>query len=54
MKAKVDNNNDDANNAYERNNNNNISKILVPIDGSELSRKAADYAILLSSKLDTC
>jgi nucleotide-binding universal stress UspA family protein len=52
MKAKVDNNSDDATNVYERNNNN-ISKILVPIDGSELSRKAADYAILLSSKLDT-
>ena len=29
----------------------NIYKVLVPIDGSELSRKAADYAILLSSKL---
>lgn len=33
--------------------NNNISKILVPIDGSELSRRAADYAIFLSSKLGT-
>ena len=31
---------------------NTISKILVPIDGSEFSRKAADYAILLSSKLN--
>jgi nucleotide-binding universal stress UspA family protein len=30
----------------------NISKILVPIDGSEFSKKAADYAIFLSSKLD--
>jgi nucleotide-binding universal stress UspA family protein len=52
MKANVDDNSDDANNASQRSNNN-ISKILVPIDGSELSRKAADYAILLSSKLDT-
>jgi nucleotide-binding universal stress UspA family protein len=51
MKANV-NNNEDINNISEHNNNN-ISKILVPIDGSELSRKAADYAILLSSKLGT-
>src|ERR671911_1472445 len=50
MKANV-NNNEDINNISEHNNNN-ISKILVPIDGSELSRRAADYAILLSSKLD--
>jgi nucleotide-binding universal stress UspA family protein len=32
--------------------NSNISKILVPIDGSKFSIKAADYAMLLSSKLD--
>ena len=51
MKANV-NNNEDINNISEHNNNN-ISKILVPIDGPELSRKAADYAILLSSKLGT-
>src|SRR5215218_281649 len=51
MKANV-NNNEDINNISEHNNNI-ISKILVPIDGSELSRKAADYAILLSSKLGT-
>jgi nucleotide-binding universal stress UspA family protein len=51
MKANV-NNNEDINNISEHNNNN-ISKILVPIYGSELSRKAADYAILLSSKLGT-
>ena len=51
MKANT-NNNDDANKVSEHNNNN-ISKILVPIDGSELSRRAADYAILLSSKLGT-
>jgi nucleotide-binding universal stress UspA family protein len=51
MKANV-NNNEDINNISEHNNNN-ISKILVPIDGSELSRKAADYTILLSSKLGT-
>jgi nucleotide-binding universal stress UspA family protein len=48
MKANV-NNSDNVNNASGYNNN--ISKILVPIDASELSRKAADYAILLSSKL---
>ena len=30
----------------------NVSKILVPIDGSEFSIKAADYANLISSKLD--
>jgi len=51
MKANV-NNNEDINNISEHNNNN-ISKILVPIDGSELSKRAADYAILLSSKLGT-
>src|SRR5215216_6525290 len=45
-------NNDDANRVSEHDSNK-ISKILVPIDGSELSRKAADYAIYLSSKLDT-
>src|SRR5918995_2768066 len=50
MKANV-NNNEDINNISEHDKNN-ISKILVPIDGSELSRRAADYAILLSSKLD--
>ena len=50
MKANIDS--DDTNNVSEHNNNN-ISKILVSIDGSELSRKAADYAILLSSKLGT-
>jgi nucleotide-binding universal stress UspA family protein len=42
----------DSNNISEHNNND-ISRILVPIDGSDLSRKAADYAILLSSKLGT-
>src|SRR5919106_2370550 len=52
MKANI-NNNDDAANKVSEHNNNNISKILVPIDGSELSRKAADYAVLLSSKLGT-
>lgn len=31
---------------------NNIAKILVPIDGSKFSIKAADYAMLISSKLD--
>jgi hypothetical protein len=50
MKANINNNNDDVNNVSKRNNS--ISKILVPIDRSELSGKAADYALLLSSKLD--
>jgi nucleotide-binding universal stress UspA family protein len=49
---KANTDSDGTNNVSEHNNNN-ISKILVPIDGSELSRKAADYAILLSSKLGT-
>ena len=51
MKANV-NNSDDTNKVSEHDNNK-ISKILVPIDGSELSRRAADYAIFLSSKLGT-
>jgi nucleotide-binding universal stress UspA family protein len=51
MQANI-NNNDDANKVSEHDNNK-ISKILVPIDGSELSRRAADYAIFLSSKLGT-
>src|SRR5918994_4405127 len=51
MQANI-NNNDDANKVSEHDNNK-ISKILVPIDGSELSRRAADYAIFLSSKLCT-
>ncbi|HEU4823106.1 MAG TPA: universal stress protein [Nitrososphaeraceae archaeon] len=50
MKTNI--NNDDANKVSEHDNSK-ISKILVPIDGSELSRKAADYAIFLSSKLGT-
>jgi|SRR5215216_3735986 len=50
MKTNI--NNDDVNKVSEHDNNK-ISKILVPIDGSELSRKAADYAIFLSSKLAT-
>jgi nucleotide-binding universal stress UspA family protein len=41
---------DDSNNISDHDK---ISRILVPIDGSELSRKAADYAIFLSSKLGT-
>jgi nucleotide-binding universal stress UspA family protein len=49
MKANL-NNSDNVNDISEHNPN--ISKVLVPIDGSELSRKAADYALLLSSKLD--
>jgi nucleotide-binding universal stress UspA family protein len=49
MKSNI--NNEDANTSEH--DNNKISKILVPIDGSELSRKAADYAIFLSSKLGT-
>jgi nucleotide-binding universal stress UspA family protein len=53
MKANMnDNDNDDANKVSEHDNNK-ISKILVPIDGSELSKRAADYAIFLSSKLGT-
>jgi nucleotide-binding universal stress UspA family protein len=40
-----------SNNSDNISQHDNISRILVPIDGSELSRKAADYAILLSSKL---
>src|ERR687897_1568725 len=51
MQANI-NNNDDANKVSEHDNNK-ISKILVPIDGSELSKRAADYAIFLSSKLGT-
>ena len=51
MKANI-NNSDDTNKVSEHDNNK-ISKILVPIDGSELSRRAADYAIFLSSKLGT-
>src|SRR5215211_3325327 len=50
MKANV-NNSDDTNKVSEHDNNK--IKILVPIDGSELSRRAADYAIFLSSKLGT-
>jgi nucleotide-binding universal stress UspA family protein len=50
MKTNI--NNDDTDKVSEHDNNK-ISKILVPIDGSELSRKAADYAIFLSSKLGT-
>lgn len=50
MKTNI--NNDDAKKVSDHDNNK-ISKILVPIDGSELSRKAADYAIFLSSKLGT-
>jgi nucleotide-binding universal stress UspA family protein len=50
MKTNI--NNDDVNKVSEHDNNR-ISKILVPIDGSELSKKAADYAIFLSSKLGT-
>lgn len=57
MKANIiDNNNkndDDTNKVSEHDNNNKVSKILAPIDGSELSRRAADYAIFLSSKLGT-
>ena len=45
MKANI-NNSDDTNKVSEHDNNK-ISKILVPIDGSELSRRAADYAIFL-------
>lgn len=50
MKTNI--NNDDIDKVSEHDNSE-ISKILVPIDGSELSRKAADYAIFLSSKLGT-
>ena len=44
------NKSNDVNSVSEHNSN--ISKILVPIDGSKFSIKAADYAMLLSSKLD--
>lgn len=56
MKANINNNNnknDDDTNKVSEHDNNKVSKILAPIDGSELSRKAADYAIFLSSKLGT-
>jgi nucleotide-binding universal stress UspA family protein len=55
MKANINNNNknDDDTNKVSEHDNNKISKILAPIDGSELSRRAADYAIFLSSKLGT-
>jgi hypothetical protein len=45
MKANINNNNrnDDTKKVSEHGNNK-ISKILAPIDGSELSRRAADYA----------
>jgi nucleotide-binding universal stress UspA family protein len=48
MKANINNNNKN-----DEHDNNKVSKILAPIDGSELSRRAADYAIFLSSKLGT-
>lgn len=54
MKANINNNkNDDDTKKVSEHDNNKISKILAPIDGSELSRRAADYAIFLSSKLGT-
>ena len=49
MKTNI--NNDDAS-KVSKHDNNKISKILVPIDASS-SRKAADYAVFLSSKLGT-
>jgi nucleotide-binding universal stress UspA family protein len=54
MKTNINNdkNNDDTKKVSEYNNNK-VSKILAPIDGSKLSRRAADYAIFLSSKLGT-
>jgi nucleotide-binding universal stress UspA family protein len=48
MKANINNNNKN-----DEHDNNKVSKILAPIDGSELSRRAADYAIFLSSRLGT-
>jgi hypothetical protein len=56
MKANINNNNnknDDDTKKVSEHDNNKVSKILAPIDGSELSRRAADYAIFLSSKLGT-
>jgi nucleotide-binding universal stress UspA family protein len=56
MKANINNNynkNDDDTKKVSEHDNNKISKILAPIDGSELSRRAADYAIFLSSRLGT-
>jgi nucleotide-binding universal stress UspA family protein len=52
-KNKNNNKNDDDTKKVSEHDNNKISKILAPIDGSELSRRAADYAIFLSSKIGT-